>query len=515
MTSQAATQMPIPPLPAVENYGPAMARFALAAMRHAAPLNPDAPRIVMYLTPWYRQAAAWFAVSLGIAIAARAGARVEFLINDLPYPAIHPFELNEVAALDTFCREFEALFPSYRLSAFASATAPSRKILIDSVVDEGLRLDLRHRIGGGTLARGNAASFKFSAHTPLTHITAACDRFLAAEHPDVLFCPGGVANGSYVVRRLADIHGVRFASCDSGFENLFLASHSIAGHLIENAETYDHLLTLPPGLAATAQTRGFETLAAKVRAAAANPATLPPCSLVLPLGYDWDTVALGIGSLYETQTDWLRDTVDYVDRTHPQAHMVVRQHPYEATFPSPENLDLITELEQRRPANLHVMRAAHRVPIYGLLQNANACVACQSTTVLEAQMLGVPAVSMRDTYYVAAGAVTRPPTREAYFAWLDEQLSGARGIVPQAAREAAALDYFILESCMMDVTRFTPHASDLWTWLHSDPAADMRTEAIGDMVRCVVADVPVSTLKARRALGLPPLPDGIADPVAA
>ena len=515
MTSQTATQLPIPPEPPVENFGLAMARFTLSAMRHAADPDPNGPRIVMYLTPWYRQAAAWFSISLGIAIAVRSVARVEFLINDLPYPSIHPFELNEIAALDAFCGQFEAMFPSRRLSTFIAAGDPARAKLIDGVVDEAIRLDVRHRVGGGTLASLNADSFPLSARTPLTHIALACDRFLAAEAPDVVFCPGGVANGTYVVRQLAEAHNVRFASCDSGYENLYLAGHSIAGHLNENAETYNHILALPPDIGGAGRARGFAILDTKLQKAAANPAALPQCDLLLPLGYDWDTVALGIGSLYPTQTEWLHDTVRHVARAHPHVHMVVRQHPYEDVFPSPENISAIGELERQRISNLHIMRAAERVPVYGLLRNATACVACQSTTVLEARMLGIPAVSMRDTYYVAAGAVARPETKEAYFAWLDAQLSGRRDVIAQTARDAAALDYFVLESCMMDVTRFTPHASDLWTWLHNDPTADLRSEVVADMVRCIVADIPISTVKARRALGLPALPEGIPDPIAA
>src|SRR5262249_34984611 len=97
MTSQAKPSLPTPPMPPVEQYGPAMSRLALTALRSAVPPNPNTPRIIVYLMPWYRQGAAWFSVGLAIAMATRAGARVEFLLNDLPYPAIHPQELNEVA----------------------------------------------------------------------------------------------------------------------------------------------------------------------------------------------------------------------------------------------------------------------------------------------------------------------------------------------------------------------------------------------------------------------------------
>jgi hypothetical protein len=490
-----------------------MARFALGAMRRAAPLNPDAPRIVMYLTPWYRQAAAWFAVGFGVAIAARAGARVEFLINDLPYPAIHPFELNEVAALDAFCREFEAMFPARRLSSFCAPVDPSRQAVIDATVAEALRLDVRHRTGAGTLDRGHAASFPATARTPLTHIVAACDAFLATERPDVLFCPGGAANGSYAVRRLAELHGVRFASADSNFNVLILAGHSIAGQVIENAETVKHILTLPGAIGDEARARGYRTLEAKAQSASAWP--LPPCDLLMPLGYDWDTSALGIATLYETQDEWVRETIAYVTRVHPASHIVIRQHPQEVDFPSFENSALFDALGQRRIPNLNLMRAQERIPVYGLLQKAKACVACQSTVALEAQMRGVPTVSMRDTYYVVAGAITRPPTREAYFNWLDEKLRADRNVVSQDARDMAALSYFVLTSCVDEPTRFNPIASELWAWLHANPVADLGSDSVADLIRCIVADVPLATLRGRRMLGLGPLPEGILDPVAA
>jgi hypothetical protein len=403
----------------------------------------------------------------------------------------------------------------HRLSTFTAKPEAGRAATIDAVVNDALRLDLRHRTGSGTLARHQAAGFPFSARTPLSHIAAACDRFFAAVKPDVVFCPGGVANGSYAVRRFAEIHGVRFASSDSGFGNLFMAAHTVAGHLAENADAHAHLLTLPPDIADTARRKAFDALARKDDDAAGDKRPLPPCDLLLPLGYDWDTVALGIGSLYETQDEWLRDTVAHVSRRHPTIHMVVRQHPYEAVFPSPENVALITDLARQNAPNLHIMRATEKIPPYGLLHTAKACVACQSTLLLEALMSHVPAVAMRDTYCVATGAVTRPASREAYFAWLDDQLTGNRKPVPCVARDAAALDYFVLESCAMEVTRFTPHASDMWAWLNNDPAADMESESMADFIRCVVGDLSFSTLKARRLLGLSPLPDGAPDPIVA
>jgi hypothetical protein len=505
-------QMAVPAMPPIEHYGPAMARFALGAMRRAAPLNPAAPRIVMYLSPWYRQAAAWFAVGFGIAMAARAGTQVEFLINDLPYPSIHPFELNEIAALDAFCREFEAMFPARRLSSFCAPVDASRRAVIDGVVAEALRLDVRHRTGAGTLNRAQAASFPLSARTPLTHIAQACDAFLAAERPDVLFCPGGAANGSYAVRRLAEIHGIRFASADSNFNVLILAGHGIAGHIVENAETVKHIQTLPASIRDEACARGYRTLDAKIQAASTT--QLPPCDLLMPLGYDWDTSALGIATLYESQDDWVRETIDYVSRVHPDARIVLRQHPQEVEHPSFENSALFTELERRNLSNLNLMRAQDRIPVYGLLEKAKACVACQSTVALEAQMRGVPTVSMRETYYVVAGAITRPPTREAYFKWLDEKLRGDRDNVPQSIRDTAALSYFVLTNCVDAPTRFNPIASELWNWLHTDPVADLASDGVGDLIRCVVADVPLATLRGRRLLGLPALPESLRDPLA-
>src|SRR5581483_674252 len=170
-----------------------------------------------------------------------------------------------------------------------------------------------------------------------------------------------------------------------------------------------------------------------------------PCDLLLPLGYDWDTVALGVGSLYPTQDEWVADTLAYMARAHPDADIVIRQHPHEAKNPSWENVALLDRLTALRNPRLHIMRADGRTPVYGLLRKMKACVACQSTVVIEAQMLGLPAICMRDTYYVASGAVTRPATREAYYAWLDTHLRAALP-VPQAARDAACLDYVVGEA---------------------------------------------------------------------
>jgi len=510
-----ATAPTIPPMPPVEQYGAAMARFALAAMRHSARPNPDAPRIVMYLTPWYRQGAAWFAVGLGIAMATRAGARVEFLINDMPYPSIHPHELNEIAALDAFCGQFEALFPFHRLSRYYGTPDADRRAVVEDVVAEALRIDIRHRTGCGTLAMSQAQSFARTARTPITHITTAFDRFLSAERPDVVFCPGGAANGTYAVHLLTNLHGLRFASADSNVGRLYLAPHDIAGRFAENADTYRHLAGLSPAIANEARDRGYAILSQRITEARERNDQLPPCDLILALGYDWDTGALGLKSLYVTQDDWLMATVNHVLKHHPGTHMVLRQHPLEATMPSQENVDIIADLERRGLDTLHVMRAADKVPVYGLFEKTKAAVACQSTVVMESQALGVPSACMRDTHYVTAGVVKRPQTREAYFAWLDAQLSGQRDVIPQDARDAAALDFFVMQTCMTEYTRFTPQAADLWAWLNDDPVANLKSDTISDIVRCVVTDVGVSTMKARRALGLSGLPDGIADPIAA
>ena len=499
--------------PPVEQFGPAMARLALGMMRHAGAPNPDAPHIAMYVTPWYRQACGWFAIAFGIALAARGGARVSFLINDMPYPAIHPQELDEVAAFETFCRDFEAMYPYSRLSAYLGAASPDRRAIRDGVVDQTLLLDARHRVGAGTLSPGHRVSFLRTSHTPLSHIATAVDGYFAKEKPDAIYVPGGVANGSYVVTRLAADHGVRIASVDSSLGSLFVGSHSIASQFSELAETYQHLISLPARVSETARAKGFAALEQKIAAAPAM--DLPPCDLILPLGYDWDTVALGVGSLYEDQGTWLRDTVSYVLAKHPSTHIVVRAHPHELRHPNKDNAILMDECVARRLPNLHVMRAQDRIPVYGLLTTAKAVVACQSTVVMEAQMKGVPAIALRDNYYVLAGAVPRPHTREAYHHWLDQHLAGPRAQVSEAASAAAALLYFLLESVAKDPTRFTPHADDFWAWLNNDPVADLTAPFTADLVRAIAGDIPLATLKARRTLGLDPVPPGARDLVAA
>jgi hypothetical protein len=510
----AAGPQAVPPLPAVEHFGPALARLAFGMMRHARPPLSDAPHIVMILAPWYRQACGWFAVALGIALATRGGARVTFLIDDLPYPAIHPRELDEVLAFEAFCREFEAMYPYHRLSTFAGADSPERRAVIDGAVEAALQLDLRHRSGAGTLPAGQRGAFARSARTPLTHVARAVDGFLAAIRPDAIFCPGGVANGSYAVTHLAAAHGVRLASVDSAYGRLYVAAHGIAGQLTELADAYAHVLTLRPNLVEIARAEGFALLEKKI-AAAASAGPLPPCDLLLPLGYDWDTVALGVGSLYADQAAWLNDTIDHVSRQHPRVRMVVRQHPYELTVPCPENDALLESCAARGLSTLVCMRAADRTPPYGLFRGAKAVVACQSAMVLESQMRGVPSLALRDNYFIKSGALARPHSREAYFQWIDRHLSGPRATVAESSSAAAALLYFLLETAAIERTRFTPHASDLWAWLHGDPIGDLLSPMVADVVRAVVRDVPLSILKARRTLGLDPLPPGIDDPIAA
>jgi hypothetical protein len=122
---------------------------------------------------------------------------------------------------------------------------------------------------------------------------------------------------------------------------------------------------------------------------------------------------------------------------------------------------------------------------------------------------------MRDTYYVAAGAIARPQSKDAYFNWLDACLRAKSNSITQKARDAAALSYFVLEECVVETTRFTPHASDLWTWLHTDALTDLRSDNFADAIRAIVGDMSFATLKARRILGLPALPEGVPDPIAA
>ena len=134
---------------------------------------------------------------------------------------------------------------------------------------------------------------------------------------------------------------------------------------------------------------------------------------------------------------------------------------------------------------------------------------------MEAQMKGVPAIALRDNYYVLAGAVARPHTREAYHHWLDQHLHGPRAHVSESASAAAALLYFLLESVAKDQTRFTPHADDFWAWLNNDPVSELTSPFMADLVRAIGGDIPLATLKARRTLGLDPVPPGALDLVAA
>jgi hypothetical protein len=321
---------------------------------------------------------------------------------------------------------------------------------------------------------------------------------------DAIFVPGGVWGSSGIWVEHARAAGVRVASYDSGgYGNLLLAVNGIACQLQDIPRAFSLLKTH----AASAEERAFiveSTLAeigrrrsgvdkfgSQMRDTLASDGRFAGAVLVA-LNSSWDSAALGLHEVFESNTQWIVETTKYLLENTP-APVVVRQHPVERldiARTSDDYRSLLTGHFGNHP-RLHFIAADEPVNSYDLLEQVAAVVVHTSTIGTEAAAYGKAVVTASDSYYSDLGFVRKATSLAQYRQYLSDAVSG-RCVVTPAMRNDALYCYYLTQCCNWVFTPFTP--MDFVEWSRHPVGQLGEHESVRAIIQALEQNVPVAFL---------------------
>ena len=333
---------------------------------------------------------------------------------------------------------------------------------------------------------------------------ASLDSFLTAIRPEYLVIIGGLFSTSGVYPALARRHGIRLASMDFGAGIFQLSVDGIAAHLDDIPATIASLGSIDRVAVDRARAefeqrrRGADRFSFQKVAAGVGDGE--GVGALLPLNQSHDGAALGVGSTFATQDEWLMATVRWLlDETNER--IVIRQHPCERFDRG--NDDYAARLRRHfgDTPRIRFIAAADSVNTYDLVMRAKVVLPHSSSVGIEATGMGVPVVVASDCYYARLGIVWRGATRLEYFQRIQDALAG-RLSVDDDRRDRAWTCYYFTTVASFFPCGFTPFAEDYARWSKTSLQTLWGDQAVQDILTAVDDGIPLPVVQHRREVAM-------------
>lgn len=326
---------------------------------------------------------------------------------------------------------------------------------------------------------------------------------------EFLFIPGGVYGLSAIYVAAAERLGIGITTYDCDYGMLIIAHGGVACHqvdLMDASKLLGNFLKDRPeekerikavaDAELQARIEGRDALRSQEVAAARR--TEGDTNILIPLNLRWDTAALSRQRLFPSVEAWVLALLKWAE-SEPAARLCFRQHPGERheVSRSVDDVGAIIERHNRVGDRVRLVAAADKVSTYDIMLTTAVVLPFTSTLGVEAAMLGKPIIISTKCYYERFPFARRAETEEEYFALLSEGLAGK--LVPDAAaRETAALVYYLTAICNMMQTVFTPAPNDVQKWLQVSPSDLWQRPENEDLLESLDSRCPQAFIRARR-----------------
>lgn len=427
-------------------------------------------RIGVLVTPWLSTAAPFLSIECARALAARGAQPV--LLWDEANVFANAELASEVARLRDVVDAMRGQLPVLDV-----ATAPPGPPLEQDSLQQLLYENAVRFLGGEANAPAFLAENETFAHAMRAH-AERIGALLERERFDWILAPGGFWAASGLWVHMARLQGIPFTTYDGGTRALYVAHDGPAAHFPNVAASFRSISALlSPAERAVLVEEAHVSLRERMAGKDAfrlqpHPSGAPTekYDLVVPLNYRSDTAALHRQRAFASVTDWLTQILTWAaDRE--GVSVVVRQHPCER-IPAYRGTDewrsVLAPLAARLGPRFRFAAAEDPVNTYDLLAGCRVVLPWTSRTGVESALLGHPVVIGTHCFYSGCGFTADAATPAEYFAAIEKAMAG-EAAPSAAAREDAAIVYYIIERCLALTTPFTAQPEDFREWVAQTP----------------------------------------------
>lgn len=209
--------------------------------------------------------------------------------------------------------------------------------------------------------------------------------------------------------------------------------------------------------------------------------------IIIPLNVMWDAAAIGLNRTFDTEKDWLLDTIDFI-LSHTNATIIVREHPVQMQLDKYNNGTFEPLLNKHfgLSKRLYFCKYDQKINTYQLIEHCKAVLPLSSTIGVEAALLDRPVITHSNCYYSKLSFVKAASSREEYFSYIQQALEGGWKISPSQRKEALLSYYLLMNSRIMsDFSEANPE------WLFSSLGELSQDSSVQAIVDAIVRDIPI------------------------
>ena len=464
--------------------------------------NASGATMGFLVTPWLQTAASYFSLECARKMAAE-GLRVAIIwdARNLFENAPDPWEVAELERVLVVLRE------EFEILEIPETEVPGAEVpaFLSEIIYENAVRKMRGETGAQEFLTEHPQVAKgMAAHA------ARVRNFLRARPFDRLFISGGVWALSGIYAGVAAELGISITTFDCGPGALFLGHDGVAAHfpgLQRVALEVDALCRNDAAERERIVRSAHEQLQTRMRGddeyrlqpVAASATSEHRWDLVVPLNLRWDSAAMCRSHLFPNVRDWLAQVLAWV-AARPGVTVAIRQHPCEklVDFRGTDDFSTLASAHAGLGERARFFAATETVNTYDLIAGAKVVLPFTSRVGLEAVMLGTPTILCAKCYY-GGGVAETPASAAEYFALVGQAVGGALPVSPEA-RLAAAVTYFLAETCVELKTSFTPAPTDFVRWV-KQPAEELwGSPENGDLLKSLLTREPLPAVRYQRSL---------------
>lgn len=478
--------------------------FRYFVARVAAPPAQTGKPIAVVVQPWLLSDVPWYSLLLALGTRQR-GRQVVIVWDDLPWDNGFAADRMVNASIGRVLGMFGPSCAIERLSARAGRDGPD--LVTEGEIAELASLNVTWRFKGHTWPR-EADGIRSGLQDHLASVSRAASAVLSEVQPSAIIIPGGIFSSSGVIRTVAERLNIRVATYDSGPGVMLTSCNGVAAWLSDIPRAVREIGTAEPEFVRSCAERelagrrgddGGQSIFERTYQAT-RAGTSVHGDVVIPLNQSYDTAALGRHRVFRSQIELMVETVRWV-LEHSDATVVVRRHPIERAkeLRSFDEYGEILVREFGHTPRVRYVAEDDAVSTYELLSSAKVVVPYTSTVGVEAAIQGVPVVTESASYYSEMGFVWPARSAVEFGDLLGRALAGELKVSDSAKAEALRV-YYATQLCNFLFTPITPASGDFLKWATRDPASILSSPEFGDVLTCLVDDIPMPVLRHRRRM---------------
>lgn len=483
-------------------------RRLVAAFAPGVPQSEGALRCAILVTPWLGTSVPWFSVGIGLLLA-REGHNVAFILDDFMFGK----------------NRLRYRFVLACLSAVMHRIGSRHKILIMSKVVASNVLEADSKAQIRSLAELNAVwelrgEIKSAGRAAFVDL---CEKQLQVaynpikntvnEHQfEFIFIPGGVWGTSGLWAANARKAGIRIASFDNGgFGSAMIAVNGLACHLQDIPMAFN-LIKEEAGqidgieyAVSQAQVEMNKRMQKSDKFKYQVTKTQPiggryDDAILVALNSSWDSAALGLHAVFDSNSDWIIFTVKYL-LEHTNSTVVVRQHPAERLSFARTSDDYRKLLDDNFHSShrVHFIAAEDEINSYDLIRQVKGVIVHTSTIGIEAAANRKPVITTSNCYYSDLGFVHKAHGLAEYGMLLDAISLGNLKLTDYQQRDALVC-YYLTQCCNFIWTSFNPEDFMIWSKLDANDLGE--DDGVKIIMKGIINNIPVAYINHASRVGL-------------